>query len=75
MKKWLFLLLLFPLTCVAQTYQYLGVEDGLSNRRVYYIQKDNVVYVTDINAVLLITEADHNILEKFLLNFTLISGF
>ena len=42
MKKWLFLLLLFPLTCVAQTYQYLGVEDGLSNRRVYYIQKDNV---------------------------------
>ena len=24
MKKWLFLLLLFPLTCVAQTYQYLG---------------------------------------------------
>lgn len=34
MKKWLFLLLLFPLTCVAQTYQYLGVEDGLSNRRV-----------------------------------------
>lgn len=41
MKKWLFLLLLFPLTCIAQTYQYLGVEDGLSNRRVYYIQKDN----------------------------------
>ena len=39
MKKWLFLLLLFPLTCVAQTYQYLGVEDGLSNRRVYYIKK------------------------------------
>ena len=45
MKKWLFLLLLFPLTCVAQTYQYLGVEDGLSNRRVYYIQKDNVGYM------------------------------
>ena len=30
MKKWLFLILLFPLTCVAQTYRYLGVEDGLS---------------------------------------------
>ena len=45
MKKWLLLLLLFPLTCVAQTYQYLGVEDGLSNRRVYYIQKDNVGYM------------------------------
>ena len=45
MKKWLFLLLLFPLTCIAQTYQYLGVEDGLSNRRVYYIQKDNAGYM------------------------------
>lgn len=40
-----FLLLLFPLTCIAQTYQYLGVEDGLSNRRVYYIQKDNAGYM------------------------------
>ena len=40
MKKWIFLILLFPLTCIAQTYQYIGVEDGLSNRRVYYIQKD-----------------------------------
>ena len=45
MKKWILLLLLFPLTCVAQTYQYLGVEDGLSNRRVYYIQKDSVGYM------------------------------
>lgn len=45
MKKWLLLLLLFPLTCIAQTYQYLGVEDGLSNRRVYYIQKDSVGYM------------------------------
>ena len=39
MKKWLFLILLFPLTCVAQTYRYLGVEDGLSNRRVYAFKK------------------------------------
>ena len=45
MKKWIFLLLLFPLTCVAQTYQYLGVEDGLSNRRVYCIQKDRIGYM------------------------------
>ena len=45
MKKWIFLLLLFPLTCVAQTYQYLGVEDGLSNRRVYCIQKDKIGYM------------------------------
>ncbi|HJD77198.1 MAG TPA: hybrid sensor histidine kinase/response regulator, partial [Bacteroides reticulotermitis] len=45
MKKWIFLFLLFPLMCLAQTYQYLGVEDGLSNRRVYYIQKDSVGYM------------------------------
>lgn len=25
--------------CIAQTYKYLGVEDGLSNRKVYAIQK------------------------------------
>lgn len=25
--------------CIAQTYKYLGVEDGLSNRRVYAIEK------------------------------------
>ena len=25
--------------CIAQTYKYLGVEDGLSNRRIYAIQK------------------------------------
>lgn len=45
MKKWLFLLLLFPLVSTAQTYEYLGVENGLSNRRVYYIQKDSVGYM------------------------------
>lgn len=45
MKKWLFLILLFPLTCLAQTYQYLGVEDGLSNRRVYSIVKDYTGYM------------------------------
>ncbi len=45
MKKWIFLILLFPLTCIAQTYQYIGVEDGLSNRRVYYIQKDRTGYM------------------------------
>jgi hypothetical protein len=39
MKKWLFLILLFPLICVAQTYRYLGVEDGLSNRRVTAFKK------------------------------------
>ena len=37
---------------------YLGYSGNV-------LHSDNVVYVTDINAVLLITEADHNILENF----------
>lgn len=45
MKRWLFLLLLSPLLCMAQTYKYLGVEHGLSNRRVYCIQKDKTGYM------------------------------
>ncbi len=45
MKKWIFLFLLFPLACAAQTYRYLGVKDGLSNRRVYCIQKDKTGYM------------------------------
>lgn len=45
MKKWMFLLLLLPIACFAQTYKYIGVEDGLSNRRVYSIQKDNRGYM------------------------------
>lgn len=42
MKKhfFFFILLLFPLLAAAQTYKYIGVEDGLSNRRVYAIQRD-----------------------------------
>ena len=41
MRKYLFycILLLLPLTSIAQTYKYIGVENGLSNRRVYAIQK------------------------------------
>ncbi len=34
-----FVYLLSSLFCAAQTYKYIGVEDGLSNRRVYAIQK------------------------------------
>ena len=47
MRKSLFfyILLLLPLVSVAQTYQYIGVEDGLSNRRVYAIQKDQKGYM------------------------------
>lgn len=45
MKIWLLLLLLYPLVSFSQTYQYLSVEDGLSNRRVYCIQKDHIGYM------------------------------
>lgn len=47
MRKFLFfyILLLLPLVSVAQTYKYIGVEDGLSNRRVYAIQKDQKGYM------------------------------
>lgn len=31
--------------CFAQNYRYIGVEDGLSNRRVYSIQKDKKGYM------------------------------
>lgn len=56
MKKWIFLILLFPLTCIAQTYQYIGVEDGLSNRRVYYIQKDRTGYMCGSSPMKVLTD-------------------
>ena len=34
-----FLFLYVSSFCIAQTYKYIGVEDGLSSRRVYAIQK------------------------------------
>lgn len=40
-----FIFLLFPLLCIAQTYKYIGVENGLSNRQVYAIQKDKKGYM------------------------------
>lgn len=39
------ILLLLSFTCSAQTYKYIGVEDGLSSRRVYAIQKDSKGYM------------------------------
>lgn len=45
MKKVLFFLLFLPIVCLGQTYKYIGVEDGLSNRRVYCIQKDKKGYM------------------------------
>lgn len=41
----LFLLLITCSYCAAQNYTYLGVEDGLSNRKVYSIQKDKRGYM------------------------------
>lgn len=37
--------LLLPLIAVAQTYKYIGVEDGLSNRRIYSIENDSAGYM------------------------------
>lgn len=46
MKKVLMFLFLFcALLCNAQTYKYIGVEDGLSSRRVSCIQKDKTGYM------------------------------
>lgn len=46
MKKIIcFLGLLFPLFCHAQIYKYIGVEEGLSHRRVYAISKDSKGYM------------------------------
>ena len=36
---------LLPVCLKGQIYKYIGVEDGLSNRRVYRIQKDNKGYM------------------------------
>lgn len=36
---------LLSLTISAQTYKYLGVDDGLSDRRIFCIQKDSIGYM------------------------------
>ncbi len=44
--KSIFLVLMFvPLLSFAQTYRYIGIEDGLSNRRIFDIQKDSKGYM------------------------------
>ncbi len=46
MRKLVFLLLLIGSFCAsAQTYKYIGVEDGLSNRQVHSIGKDRIGYM------------------------------
>lgn len=37
--------LLLPLAVAAQTFKYIGVEDGLSNRRISHIRKDSIGYM------------------------------
>ncbi|KAA6304916.1 Sensor histidine kinase TodS, partial [termite gut metagenome] len=46
MKQVLILLILLcSLPINAQMYKYIGAEDGLSDRRVFYIQKDKRKYM------------------------------
>ncbi|MDR0988443.1 MAG: response regulator [Prevotellaceae bacterium] len=45
MRKILIFILLISSLSWAQTYQYIGVEDGLSNQQVYAIQKDKEGYM------------------------------
>ena len=45
MRNIILFLFLLPLMAYGQTYKYIGVEDGLSNRRIYNIQKDRQGYM------------------------------
>jgi len=45
MKNICLILMLIPLISFAQTYRYIGIEDGLSNRRIFDIQKDSQGYM------------------------------
>ncbi|MBQ8674276.1 MAG: response regulator [Bacteroides sp.] len=44
------LLLLLPLFAYAQTFRYIGVENGLSNRRVFSLQQDSTGYMWFLNS-------------------------
>lgn len=45
MKNIYLVLMLIPLFSFAQTYKYIGIEDGLSNRRIFDIQKGSKGYM------------------------------
>ena len=45
MKYIIYILFFFPVWVTAQTYKYIGTEDGLSNRRIFSIQKDDQGYM------------------------------
>ena len=38
MKYIVYIFLLFPILVTAQTYKYIGIENGLSNRRSYQFE-------------------------------------
>ena len=42
MKYIVYILLFFPVWVTAQTYKYIGIEDGLSNRRIFNIQVSSI---------------------------------
>lgn len=45
MKYIIYILFFFPIWATAQTYKYIGTENGLSNRRIFSIQKDAQGYM------------------------------
>lgn len=45
MKYIIYILFFFPIWVTAQTYKYIGTENGLSNRRIFSIQKDAQGYM------------------------------
>lgn len=45
MKNIIYILVFFPIWVTAQTYKYIGMENGLSNRQIFNIQKDSQGYM------------------------------
>ena len=39
MKYIVYIFLLFPILVTAQTYKYIGIENGLSNRRILHSER------------------------------------
>lgn len=44
-RLYVLLLIILPLCLYAQSYQHIGVENGLSSRKVYFIQQDQKGYM------------------------------
>ena len=39
--------LLLSLTVSSQTYKYIGIEEGLSNQKIYKIQKLSLIHISE----------------------------